>query len=222
MQWSRKTKKKIRPIFLTYSNGQYVLTEFAIGACYGQLEIVSNRAFTINDSGAAVINLAEALQAVSVEGEPEQIPFPQANDLDKVVDTVQLIDFGVNTITAIAEFFEFDERQAYYYTDAARYLGLVEKSQQAFVLTDGGKDFLTMFARAQRTKAIFRQIIRRPSCRGALVLVANQNFDLSKIKDRDFADIIQQYSSLSPSTALRRASTLRKWFKWLLKNSVMQ
>jgi hypothetical protein len=222
MQWSRKTKKKVRPIFLTYSNGQYVLTEFAVGDIYGQLEIVSNRAFTINDSDVAVINLAESLQAVAVDCEPEQIPFPQANDMDKVVDTIQLIDLGLNTKTAIAEFFEFDERQSYYYTDAARYLGFVEKSQQAFVLTEAGKEFLTLPARTQRTKAIFRQMLKRPSLRGVLALLEGRDFKLAEVKDAELADIIQQNTSLSGSTPLRRASTLRKWFKWLLKNSALR
>lgn len=198
------------------------MTEFAVGPCYGQLEIVSNRAFTINDSEVAVINLAEALQAVEIEAEPGQIPFPQANDMDKVVDTIQLIDLGVNTKAAISEFFEFDGRQSYYYTDAARYLGFVEKFQHTFVLTEAGRDFLTMPARTQRTKAIFRQMLKRPSLRAALELLEQRDFDLAKVRDNELADIIQQNTSLSGSTPLRRASTLRKWFKWLIKNSTLR
>lgn len=221
LQWSAKTKKKIRPIFLTYSNGQYVLTEFAVGDRYGLLEVVSNRAFAINDSDVAVIHLGEALQAVELGAEPDHIPFPQANDMDKIVDTVQLIDLGVCTKAAIAEFFEFDERQSYYYTDAARYLGFVDKLQQSFVLTEAGQDFLTMPARTQRTKAIFRQMLKRPSLRAALALIEGRDFDLTRVREEELAEIIQQNTSLSGSTPLRRASTLRKWFKWLLKNSAL-
>ncbi|MBS1993268.1 MAG: hypothetical protein JSS83_22285 [Cyanobacteria bacterium SZAS LIN-3] len=221
LQWSARTKKKIRPIFLTYSNGQYVLTEFAVGMTYGELEVVSNRAFTVNDSEVAVINLAQSLQSVEEDGEPVQIPFPQANDMDKVIDTIQLIDLGLNTKSAIAEFFEFGERQSYYYTDAGRYLGLVEKVGQSFVLTEAGREFQTLAARTQRTKAIFRQMMRRPSLRAALQLVSTRQFDLTTVSDAEIAEIIMKHScpNLSRSTSLRRASTLRKWFRWLLKNS---
>ncbi|MBU6455397.1 MAG: AAA-associated domain-containing protein, partial [Cyanobacteria bacterium REEB67] len=222
MQWSQKTKKKIRPIFLTYSNGQYVLTEFAVGETYGALEIVSNRAFIVNDSEVALINVAELMQAQPLLIEPVEIPFPQANDMDKVVDTIQLIDQGVNTKSALAEFFEFDERQAYYYSDAARYLGFVEKEKQVFVLTEAGREFLTLAARTQRTKAIFRQMLKRPSLRGAISLLAERQFDLTSVKEAELAAIIQQNTALTGSTPLRRANTLRKWFKWLLNNSVLK
>ena len=223
-QWSARTRKRIRPVFLTYSNGQYVLTEFAIGETYGELEVVSNRAFTINDSDVALINLAQSVQSVEEETEPDMIPFPQANDMDKVIDTIQLIDIGVNTKVALTEFFEFGERQSYYYSDAARYLGFVEKRGQTFFLTEIGRDFLTLPARTQRTKAVFRQMLKRPSLRAALILLGERQFELAALSDKELADIIKvkSNSELSDATHIRRASTLRKWFKWLLKNSSLR
>lgn len=222
--WKLKSKKKIRPIFLTYSNGKYVLTEFSVGNDYGEIEVVANRAFTINDSNVAVVNVAELLATVEQQAEPLNVPFPQANDLDKIVDVTQFIsrDAIPTTKIDIAEFFEFDERQAEYYANAAAYLGFVERTDHRFSLTSEGIEFIKLKMATQRSKALLRQMLKRPSLRACLMLLVGRKLDLASVSDSEFAQTIQQWHGLAPATQLRRASTVRKWFRWLLKNCDLQ
>ena len=107
-QWSNRTAKKIKPLLLTYSNGVYLLTEFCIGSDWGDIKIVANRAFNINDSPRATINFTDLSKAISVASEPPLVPFPQANDMDKIVDLIQLLDWGITQKSSIAEAFGFD------------------------------------------------------------------------------------------------------------------
>ncbi len=56
------------------------------------------------------------------------MPFPQANDIDKIIDLILNFNNGLNNKWAISEFFGFDERQGDYYGNAAVYLGLLQKN----------------------------------------------------------------------------------------------
>lgn len=62
---------------------------------------------------------------------------PQANDLDKVIDVMTYIHYHPGCSEAdIANFIGFAVRQARYYVDACRYLGLVEKNRYPSVVCE--------------------------------------------------------------------------------------
>lgn len=73
-------------------------------------------------------------------GQEPDVPYPQANDLDKVIDIVTNNKAGLTTKSAIADFFDFEERQGDYYANAAVYLGLLKRKpgSEEFVLTREG------------------------------------------------------------------------------------
>ena len=218
LQWSQKSNKRVRPVLLMYSNGKYFIAEFTVGGNYGQIEMISVRGFTVNDSKVAVINLGELFVAAPEGVEPPSTPFPQANDLDRVVDLVQLVSAGTITKMEISDFFEFDERQADYYANAAAYLGFVQRSERGFSLTEEGDSFLKLAGVTQRTRTLVKQMLRRPSLRASVSLLAGRNFNLHSINDAEIAEIVQRTTSLTGTTPSRRASTVRQWLKWLLKN----
>ena len=73
------------------------------------------------------LNLKQLLAESRIEPEPD-VPYPQANDLDKVIDIVtNFHSAGLTNKPAIAEFFDFDERQGDYYANAGYYLGLLKR-----------------------------------------------------------------------------------------------
>ncbi|GAK56524.1 hypothetical protein U27_03486 [Candidatus Vecturithrix granuli] len=76
--------------------------------------MVKQQCYTVNESPRATINFLRLLQDVPVETEPA-VPYPQANDLDKVVDIIHLVATGISTKSEISEYFDFDERQGDYY-----------------------------------------------------------------------------------------------------------
>ncbi|MBS1996633.1 MAG: hypothetical protein JSS86_09995, partial [Cyanobacteria bacterium SZAS LIN-2] len=222
LQWSKRSKKKIRSVFLTYSNGVYRLTEFAFGSTMGDVRTIQSKAFVINDSVVAKIDLSDLLRATSISAEPSDIPFPQADDMDKVIDLVKLMDQGSVSRSAIAAFFEFDERQSDYYANAAAYLGFASRNRDlgGFVLTDEGRAFLGIATRSQRTKAILESLLRRPTMRSSIEFLSERNFDLPRVAGSDLERIIQSKTNVSnPATLARRARTVKMWLRWILNNS---
>ncbi len=224
MQWSHKTSKKIRPIFFSYSNGQYLFTEFKFDTTFGSAEVVSNRAFTINESAIAHIDLNKMLTLTQTKIMSQDYTVPQANDLDKVIDLVQFIKSGQNTKLKIADSFEFDERQADYYANAAAYLGLAERvgnrEKSEFQLSDFGQQFVNFTSRNQRTFALVEKMATDPLMREVLSMFAAVCFAEAKISDQYIASLIEKHSLLSGTTPMRRASTIRNWLRWLAKNAI--
>jgi len=223
MQWSQRTAKKVRPVFFSYSNGQYLFTEFKFDTTFGSVEVIDNRVFTINESAVAYLNLQQILADSQPSIRIQTYTIPQANDLDKVVDLIQFVSDDQNSKLKIAECFEFDERQADYYANAAGYLGLVERSETGqhseFQLTSFGKQFLALKLRAQRTKALVEQMATDPLMHEVLKSLIRKNFDDALVSTQEIASLIENYSSLTGTTPMRRASTIKNWLRWLRKNA---
>lgn len=217
LNWSAKSKKKIVPIFLTFTNGQYFLTEFAFSQNFGELSIVRNECYIINDSPFAEIDWRRLLREIPCEA--EETPFPQANDLDKVVDLIRLVETGVTDKVRFAEFFEFDQRQGDYYANAAKYLGFLKREGQDFQLTELGASFSRLSARSERTIYLARQFLKRPALRRIVKLLGERNYHLASLGETELCSIIEQLAHLNQTTARRRALTARTWMAWLLKNS---
>ena len=57
-----------------------------------------------------------------------------------------------------------------------------------------------------------------PSLRGALRLLAERHFRAEKIAAGELAALVREATGLSASTPERRASTVRAWLGWVMKN----
>ena len=219
LEWSHRSQKRIVPIFLAYSNGKYYFYEFSFSQQFGSLRLDRSACYTINESPLARIDIVELLQDTTTELEPDDIPYPQANDLDKVVDVISLVGSGITTKTAIADFFEFDERQGDYYANAGRYLGLLDRTGQEYALTDLGGHLLETRSISQRTGMLVRQMITRPTFRKAFKLLIEHGFEVEAVAANDIAQVVEEFTDLSGSTPPRRASTVKNWLRWVVRNS---
>jgi hypothetical protein len=216
LHWSRLTGKRVIPIFFAYSNAQYFLTEFAFGPGFGEIKVVRNRAYCLEEPQAEV-DFPALFAATQAGAEPEGA-FPQANDLDKIVDLVQAAGSAPLTKAALAEAFGFEERQGDYYGNAACYLGLVDREDSAFAITAAGKAFNGLRSRAERTRALLARMLAIPSLREALHLLMEREFRAEKIAAGELAALIRERTGLGASTPARRASTLRAWLAWIMGN----
>ncbi|MEO6097386.1 MAG: hypothetical protein ABIW76_17715 [Fibrobacteria bacterium] len=216
LHWAARSRKRIVPIFFTYSNGQYFLTEFAFGESFGDFRIVRQKAYCLEEPQAD-LDFAAMLDGAATGQEPGSA-FPQANDLDKVVDLLQSAAGGGLAKAQIAEAFEFEERQGDYYANAAVYLGLMRRVDGFFELTAAGFAFNTLRSRAERTRALVRRMLEIPSLREALRLLVERGFRVEKIGSAELAEIIRVRTSLGATTPERRASTLRAWLVWIARN----
>lgn len=228
LHWAGRTRKRVVPIFFTYSNGQFFLTEFAFGEAFGDFRIVRNRAYCLEEP-LADLDFAALLEAAApaaggassdpgqADSEPEGT-FPQANDLDKVVDLVQAASAEGLSKSQIAETFGFEERQGDYYANAACYLGLLRRARGNFEVTPAGAVFNALRSRAERTRSLVGLMLAIPSLREALRLLVERGFRVEKIGNGELAAVIRERTGLTASTPERRASTLRAWLAWIARN----
>lgn len=68
-----------------------LFTEFKFDTIFGSIEIVDSRVFTINESAIALLNLQQILADSRPSIRIQTYTIPQANDLDKVVDMIQIV-----------------------------------------------------------------------------------------------------------------------------------
>jgi hypothetical protein len=224
LNWSSRSQKKIVPIFLAFTNGKYYLTEFRFAQNFGELSVVRNECYVINENPRPQLPLGSLLAETANTwlSHHANVPFPQADDLDKVLDTVSAVDEGVNSRNQLADFFEFDERQGDYYANAASYLGFLSRDTNGFFVTDVGKDYLSLRSRKQRMEMIVRQLLTTPTFHQVLELVQERGLALLQIQPSEVARIIESNTNLTGTTSKRRAQTVRSWLKWLHQNVDLQ
>ena len=216
--WSCKSTKEIIPLFFVYTNGLFYILQFSFGEEYGDLRCLKSKCFTVNEPVRQSVNLKQLLAESQTEPEPN-VPYPQANDLDKVIDIIT--NFHSADLThkqTIAEFFDFDERQGDYYANAAYYLGLLKRIPHStqFELTREGGFIAKSENRSRRNLLLLKQMLKKPSFNEIIRLFEKNGRDLSSLNVDVLAPIIQTHTGLNATTAKRRASTVLSWIKWMI------
>jgi hypothetical protein len=210
--WSALVPRKpVTAAFLSYSNRCFSLRSFRFEPSehYHAILPVAATDYLL-DEPSVVPSLAEIHASTRVEPPPPGIPFPQADELSRVIDVVDAVAAAVNTRAEIALRYEFDERQSDYYANAAAYLGLVTRTRRAFELTEIGRDFMTAKL-TLRHILVLRQIAARPVFRAVLERVLAQRCLPSTA---EVAPLIAEETGLSGATPLRRAGTVLAWLRW--------
>ncbi len=216
--WLGRVSKQVRPVFLTFANGVFQLYEYAFAdpEDYNALRLVRQKSYVIR-TDITRRDLWELLQSVRPEPEPE-IPFPQADSLPRLLNLAELLSQGELTREEITEEYAFDVRQTNYYTDAGRYLGLMEKRREngavLFRLTERGRAMMAMSYR-ERMLTAGGAILRHRPFREVFRL----RLERDALPDRTEILRIMRSAGLyhvdSEVTLRRRASTVASWCSWL-------
>ena len=115
--------------------------------------------------------------------------------------------------------YQFNQRQTNYYTNAARYLGFVEKYKDRntkeinFKLTDETTEYLK-----KRHKIKILYFIRKILQYEVFYKTFESTLSNGEIPDKNelIKIILSCNSNLSNTTADRRSSTVRRWIEWIL------
>lgn len=221
--WSGKLQKKVRPVFLVYSNGIFELSEytFADPHYYNSISLVQKMAFTLENTDIQVSDIMTLMQnEASIIPEPE-ISFPQADKFERVVNLCELLnEKGVLSREFVTNNYAFDVRQTNYYTDAGRYLGLIERDYlpgrvPIYKLTPLGKRIMNDRFR-EKQLGFANCILQHKVFRDVLQIWLRTG----ELPDRDRVIRIMKQSNLyqveSDSTFFRRASTIFGWLNWVV------
>lgn len=219
--WSQRMKKPVRPIFLTYSNGMYQLHEYAFTDPdnYNSLKLVKARNYQLDDAAISVKDIESVMEMVSIVMEPDDVPFPQADTFARVINLCELLNEKPLTKADITVTYDFTSRQTDYYSNAAIYLGLIEKFTNedgtlAFTLTQRGENLINASVKQRQLELcacmlehkVFNDTLR-------LYLKQGRRPEISQIVD------IMKSSSLKLNTEKtyhRRAQTVRPWIDWVV------
>lgn len=219
--WQNKISKPIKNIFLTYTNGIFHFREYEFKNKnhYNSIQLVKQKKYVIYDGAINLEIIQEVLSEVAIESEPE-ISFPQANSFDRVINLCELLND--NTFLSkenITENYDFDKRQTSYYADAGRYLGLVDKKNEAgeirYYLSSLGERLFKLPI-AMRQIEFTKRILSYQAFNKTLQLY------FEKANSPNTEEIVQimktsnLYNIDSDNTFRRRASTIASWINWIL------
>jgi len=219
--WSKKVKKRIKSVYLIYSDGIFHLNEYVFEDPnrYDSIQLVKSKKYSferVNITLDEIINVSN--QRITEE---PKISFPQADNFDRIINLGELLkenDKEDLTREAISENYAFDVRQTNYYTDALRYLGLAQRDYLPgripyYYLTEEGVRIFNLSYRNRKIELIkkilehevFNKVFKewlkfgQPSKEKVVSLMKESNL----------------YRINSKSTYNRRASTIIQWIKWI-------
>lgn len=218
--WSSRVTKKVRPIFLVYSNGVFSLYEYKFQEqnTYNSLKLIRHKNYTIEDISIKLSDLQEIFLNTDIISEP-QVAFPQADNFERVINICELLNVQELSRNQITEEYDFDGRQTNYYTDAARYLGLLYRKYEdgrkpVYSLTTFGKYVMNLKYK-QRQLLLCKTILQHGVFKTTFELWTRKG----AMPDTDTIVKIMHKFNLykigSPSTYARRSSTVSGWINWM-------
>ena len=212
-RFQQRLAKDVVPVYLVYSNGIFHLYryEFRDPADFRSISLVDSARYALSSSHLNAQAALDIVRAVAPEPEPA-VPFPQANSLERVVNLLELIALQPLSKAEITQRYDFDPRQADYYANAARYLGLAEPVEDTWEPTEHGRRVIEQPQRDARNAALIRALAARRVFREALEL------SLARGAVASTAEICAAMDGLglSLATSRRRASTVARWTQWVL------
>ena len=212
-RFQQRLAKDVVPVYLVYSNGIFHLYryEFRDPADFRSIALVDSARYALSASHLDAQAALNIVRAVEPEAEPE-VPFPQANNFERVVNLLELMALQPLSKAEITQRYDFDPRQADYYANAARYLGLAEPVEDTWEPTEHGRRVTEQPQRDARNAALIRALAARRVFREVLEL------SLARGAVASTAEICAAMDGLglSLATSRRRASTVARWTQWVL------
>lgn len=218
--WSERVTKTVKSIFLIFSNGMFNLYQYQFEdpQNYNSLKLVKQKNYVIVTE-ICLADIENLLRTVPLVQEPD-ISFPQADRMSRIINLIELLNEKPMTKQNIISEYAFDERQTNYYTDAGRYLGLIDKTHDEdgnilFHLSTCGHRIMSLEYK-ERQLALVTQILMHKVFNETLKL----HLQYGEMPDKQTIIQIMKRSNLyhveADSTYLRRSSTVVGWVNWIL------
>ena len=222
--WSGKIQKQVRPIFLTYTNGIFHLREYAFTDInhYNSLVLIKHKKYVVQNGVFNLEVIQEILDKTKTVKEPE-MPFPQANSFERIINLCELLNQkGFITKEEITQNYDFDSRQTDYYSNAAKYLGLLETGKDVingeigcYLTTKGKQIFNTNLI--ERQKEFVKLIVSHSVFKETLKLYFESGEMPSKENIVEIMGKSKLFNVGAEKTFKRRASTIKSWINWILE-----
>jgi hypothetical protein len=218
--WLEKTNKKLRNIFLVYSNNFFYLYEYEFKekSNYNSIQLIRAKKYALNYEKINFNDILMVYKQIQVVKEDISIPFPQANSFERIINMLELLNIDPMTKEDIVERYDFDIRQSDYYTNAGIYLGLFNKinndGQIEYDLSREGKVIVNL---PYKTKQL--ELVRLILQHEIFYKIFKEYIDTGKVPDKKpIIEIVKNStaSKMNDNTIKRRSSTIIKWLDWIV------
>lgn len=216
--WNMKVNKEIVPIFFTYKNGLYdfYVYRFVDELDYNSIEFVEHISYKLRYRNAEVIERKK----LTIVDEDMTIPFPQADSFTRIKGILDYLSNKDCITNDIAELFDFTARQGSYYLAAARYLGLVKKTNASYILTDLGNTINSLSVK-ERNYTLGKIVLQHKPFLLVYDFYNKYNEFPSIDKIVEFMEISNvNLPSMNRVVYERRASTVRGWVQWIIYSGI--
>lgn len=216
--------KNVIPMYVTYADNIFAFHIFGFKKPndYSSITQIKQINFIIDENLDITLENVKKINSESLNiEEPSDIPYPQADNLTRVLDILQYLDTPKNN-QELAEEYNFDIRQSDYYGNALRYLGLARKNENRHLeRTSLGTEIANMPNNNSRNKKVIRQILSHTTFHQAFEFVMRNN---GQYENDYIADLLLKTVPTinSKSTAYRRSSTVTSWISWILDIATAQ
>lgn len=213
--WNDRVGKKVKTIFMTYSNGIFTFYEYEFQEPenYNSLTLIKQKRYSIEETEINLEDILDVLDRAAIVKEPE-VPFPQADSFKRVVNLCELLNESELTRDEITANYDFDPRQTNYYTDAGRYLGLIDKRREGreiiFSLTDEGRKLLWLKYKPRQLKLV-ELILSHKAFNETFKICIERGEMPSKDEIVEIMKRSNLYRVESENTFYRRAQTVAGW-----------
>ena len=219
--WRNKVSKPIRLVFSIYSNQIYRLFEYRFRELedYSSIELVQSKNYSLQDTEITIEDLVAVRNDTAIRTDDNMnntdIPFIQANSMDRIINLLENMYDNPMTSQQIAELMDFLPRQSDYYFNAGKYIGLFEKR------TDDKQVLVELTALGNR---VFKMNYKERQLKLVSLILEHQIF-------AHFFDTIIECGELPDMTSIeekmrelnvcnepqinRRASSVYIWLKWI-------
>lgn len=215
--WKDKLTKNIKTVFFVYSNGIYHLYEYQFEnpEHYNSLQLIKQKNYSVENTKINSADIQKILNEIKFLSEPQNIPFPQADKFERVINLCELLNKKEMDKDEVTQEYAFDSRQANYYTDAARYLNLIEKKTSKYNLSELGEKILSYnfknrqlaYCKCILSHKVFYETLKNFFDNGVM---PNKNEIVQIMKKSNLRNIN------SNETFERRSSTIKSWVNWIV------
>lgn len=220
--WNMKLNghKEIVPVFLVYSNGvfHFFIYKFSVLEEYSSLELLTQKSYVIADEPIAVSDIENLMNKNYIVKEPK-VPFPQADTFERVIDLLEVLyEEGTISMEDISLRYDFHYRQAQYYTNAGRYIGLIKKVEPGVIsLSQKGNTIMAM-TKKERYLNIAKCIFEHEVFYLTLEMYLKNGYSLTKREIYKYIMKPNEYKlyRISGNTVERRSSSVKSWVEWII------
>lgn len=226
--WKNKVNKPIRLVFSIYSNQIFRLLEYRFNDYqnYSSIQFIKEKSYSLQDTDINSRDLLEVYKKTAVTTDDNQkqakTPFIQADSFERVISLLETLQKSNKTTESIAEIMQFDSRQADYYFNAGKYLGLFEKIEVVdelnqknveMRLTGLGRRIAGMQYKERQLKLV--ELILEHRIFNELFM---EIYDTGKFPEKtDIQDKMRKYNVCNEGQIRRRAASVLAWLKWIYR-----